>query len=166
MYSTLTLLACSTPSWGGCVTGQKGHFACDTDWGASDRPLDGTGAHRTSDCNTVEIPPCVTIKLEQFCSRILTTFPCSPTRRRTHATRMWMVSDGPADSGQRFRRASGAWLVEPIHGAYPPGLRSALHRHPHVAPRSAMTLNSVWGTCAEKGAHAEPSSGEPAQTTY
>ena len=69
-----------------------------------------------------------------------------------------MLSDGPAGPGQRRRRAGGAWLVEAVHGAYPPGVGAAPRRHPDVAPRSATTLASEWCTCEENAEHAAPSS--------
>ena len=68
--------------------------------------------------------------------------------------------------GRRCRRAGGACPVENGYQAGHAGVFSALHRHPHVAPRSATTLASECCTCAEQAAHAEPSSGEPARTTY
>ena len=77
-----------------------------------------------------------------------------------------MLSDGPAGPGQRRLRAGGVWLVEAVHGAYPPGVGAAPRRHPDVAPRSATTLASEWCTCEEHAEHAAPSSAEPARITY
>ena len=93
-------------------------------------------------------PLCAVIHLDHYSGRILVTFCCSPIPRHTHATRGYMLYKGNRDPGQRFQRASGACLVECIHGAYPPGVRAAPRAHPHVAPRSSTTLTSVWCTCS------------------
>ena len=58
-----------------------------------------------------------------------------------------MLSHGPAGRGRRRRRASGAWLIEPIHRAYCTGGGSASHLNHHLAPRSAMTLTRPDSTC-------------------
>ena len=90
----------------------------------------------------------------------------SPTHRRTPSPPGCRLSYGPSAPGQRRRRAGGAWLVEAVHGAYPPGEEAASRRHLDVAPRSATTSASEWCTCAEQAARASPSSAEPARTTY
>ena len=91
---------------------------------------------------------------------------CSPTGRTSLAARgachRWVTTD----QGQRGGRVSAAWLVESRHRATPPGLRLALHRNHHVAPRVSMTLRSVWCTTSKLRVQAAPSVLEPARTTY
>ena len=102
-----------------------------------------------------------------MCSPILPPFFCSsPTGRTSLAARgawhIWVTTD----QGQRGGRVSAAWPVESGHRATPPGLRLALHRNHHVAPRVSMTLRSVWCTTSKLRVQAAPSLLEPARTTY
>ena len=155
--------ACSTPSWGGSVT-KRSEPCCHQSGGTRTRARLAQQARGLSGAHTV--PWGVRRSSLAICTLHPAEHGYPPSRRRTPSPPGCRLSDGPSAPGQRRRRAGGAWLVEAVHGAYPPGEEAASRRHLDVAPRSATTSASEWCTCAEQAARASPSSAEPARTTY
>ena len=133
---------------------------CSGPCAAPGRPPRGQSGHRASRPNPAGRPwahgGASTVRIELRARSARKVNVCIP---RAFAT-------SPTDQRQRGGRVSAACPVESGCRATPPGLRLALHRNHHVAPRVSMTLRSVWCTTSKLRVQAAPSLLEPARTTY